>query len=68
MVNAYGIFSDPGKRQGELWAAHEAIDKALPCSMRPPSQARTTTTAFDPAAAVGGTEFIRAVIAIGELD
>ncbi len=29
MINAYGIFSDPGKRRGELQAAREAIDKAL---------------------------------------
>lgn len=29
MVNAYGIFSDPGKRRGELQAARDAIDKAL---------------------------------------
>jgi len=29
IVNTYGIFSDPGKRRGELQAAREAIDKAL---------------------------------------
>ena len=29
MVNAWGIFSDPLKRRGELQAAREAIDKAL---------------------------------------
>jgi hypothetical protein len=29
MVNAYGIFSDPGKRRSELQAARDAIDKAL---------------------------------------
>lgn len=29
MVNAYGIFLDPGKRRCELQAAREAIDKAL---------------------------------------